>query len=518
MESSEFKCTSRLAEYCNLVLDLKNAHLGDEHFYQSLPLCVIDAVYSIGVNFEGTRRTVKRYCDYYSLQRIRSDRATVLQLEEQESIEQFIEKIISTGIEFFTKKVFQNRQRTSTRNGILKSEAVLQFAKTLQKYRVNYFQDVLRVIGDIKFENDIKKIPGQRSGISLKYFYMLAGSEDLIKPDRWIKQFIENAIKKQVSDQESQWLLTGACEELRLKYPRLTPRLLDHEIWKYQRSKSKKEKNGNKYLNQKEAFKDFVGARNNPGIPLVGSRTGKIAGRIVCPDTDRREITIRKNQDHGLPLKHGYRVAINLLISGVTYKAGVRITGQGIPWICPDLRDSKGQKVRLADALRRSGFEKGDKVFIVKRKNQNFNTFQLEHGTEEFWMSWWKIVSEKVSEGDILFTPGRGMKGLNKQPFKITEKGADIIRILSGNFLIPLERRCFDTIEEAFKENPSLQLRVAALKENQPLEGSADKLIRNATGSQLARGNYVCSILEYCGLVQYKMKGSKKVIVLPGKS
>ena len=131
-------------------------------------------------------------------------------------------------------------------------------------------------------------------------------------------------------------------------------------------------------------------------------------------------------------------------------------------------------------------------------------------------MSWWKIVTEEVSEGDILFTPGRGMKGLNKKPFEITEKGADIIRILSGNSLIPLERKCFDIIEKAFQENAFLQLFVAALHEK-PLEGSADMLIRNSTGSQLARGNYVCSILEYCGLVQYKMKGRKKVIALPGK-
>ncbi|MDO9527966.1 MAG: hypothetical protein Q7J27_02270, partial [Syntrophales bacterium] len=377
--------------------------------------------------------------------------------------------------------------------------------------------------------NDIKTIPGHRSGISLKYFFMLAGSEDLIKPDRWIKKFIEDAftwardegyatiIRNKVNDRESQWLLSGACDELKLKYPRLTPRLLDHEIWKYQRSKSKKGERGNKHLNQKKGGKTFVGTRNDPGIPLVGSRTEKIAGRIVCPDTDRLEITIRKNQGHGLPLKHRHRAAINLLIGGVTYEAGVRITGQGIPWICPDLRDSIGQKMRLADALRKSGFEKGDKVFIMKSKSQNFNTFQLKHGTEGSEMYWWKIVSEKVSGGNILFTPGRGMKGLNKKSFEITENSADIIRILSGESTIPLERECFNTIEEAFKENPSLQLRVAALRDNKPLEGSADELIRNATGSQLARGNYVCSILEYCGLVQYKMKGRKKVIVLPGK-
>jgi len=344
---------------------------------------VIDAVYSIGVNYEGTRSTVKRYCGHYRLQRIRSDRATVPLTEEQEAIEQFIEKTISAGIEFFTEKVFQNRQRTSTRNGILKSEATVRFAKTLQKYRVNYFQDISRVIDDNKFENDIKTIPGQRSGISLKYFFMLAGSEDLIKPDTMIKRFIEDRIKKPVSDQESQWLLSRACEKLKLKYQSLTPRRLDHQIWKYQRSESKKGGKGNKHLNQKKSGKTFGRTRNDPGIPLVESHTGKISGRIVCPDTDRLEITIHKNQDHGLPLKYHHRVVIDLLIGGVMYKAGVRISGQGVPWICPDLHDSRDQKVRLADALRKSSFEKGDNVFIVKSKNQKFNTFQLEHETEE---------------------------------------------------------------------------------------------------------------------------------------
>ncbi len=71
MNEEEIK---KLSEYCDRVLDLKNARLGDEYFYQSLPLCIIDAVFSIGVKYEGTRRTVIRYCDYFNLQRIREDK------------------------------------------------------------------------------------------------------------------------------------------------------------------------------------------------------------------------------------------------------------------------------------------------------------------------------------------------------------------------------------------------------------------------------------------------------------
>ena len=43
----------QLAKYCDLALNLKDANLSDEYFYQSLPLCVIDAVYSIGVKYAG---------------------------------------------------------------------------------------------------------------------------------------------------------------------------------------------------------------------------------------------------------------------------------------------------------------------------------------------------------------------------------------------------------------------------------------------------------------------------------
>lgn len=46
-----------------------------------------------------------------------------------------------------------------------------------------------------------------------------------------------------------------------------------------------------------------------------------------------------------------------------------------------------------------------------------------------------------------------------------------------------------------------------------PCPDSADEVIRQKTGSNLARGNYICAILEHCGLVKYEMLAHKKVIV-----
>ena len=50
------------------------------------------------------------------------------------------------------------------------------------------------------YESKIKRIPGQRSWISLQYFYMLARSDEVIKPDRMVIRYLENIIKKQVSN------------------------------------------------------------------------------------------------------------------------------------------------------------------------------------------------------------------------------------------------------------------------------------------------------------------------------
>jgi hypothetical protein len=40
-----------IADYCRLKLDLANAHLSDEYRYRSLPLCVINAVFSINARY-----------------------------------------------------------------------------------------------------------------------------------------------------------------------------------------------------------------------------------------------------------------------------------------------------------------------------------------------------------------------------------------------------------------------------------------------------------------------------------
>jgi hypothetical protein len=218
---------------CRINLDLRNARLDDEYYYCSLPLCVIDTIYSIGARYQSTELTVKRFCAYFGLERLSRERYP--DPASQVSISEFLAIYERMGIEAMADQVYQNRQRTSTRSGILKAEAVWRVSDLLHAYGVEVLQDVDRVMGARDFEEKFKAIPGQASGISLRYFYMLVGSDDYVKPDRMIGRFIRSATNKDFSVDEMHRAIVAAAKILSSEYPHLTPRLLDNLIWNYQR-------------------------------------------------------------------------------------------------------------------------------------------------------------------------------------------------------------------------------------------------------------------------------------------
>ena len=222
-----------VAEYCKKHLNLHNTHLGDEYYYQSLPLCVIDAVFSIGIKYQTTQRVVQRYCDFFKLNRIRNDKTNIPEIETQQSISDFLE--LETKYDF-TNKVFCNRNRTSPVNGILKSQAVFMFAKILKQNNINCFQDINKIYFNYyNIAKDIMQIPGQKSGISFKYFLMLAGNDNLIKPDRQIISFLKRVLNINVDSNMAQIILSEANALLKQDYLDINLRLLDHLIWNYQR-------------------------------------------------------------------------------------------------------------------------------------------------------------------------------------------------------------------------------------------------------------------------------------------
>jgi hypothetical protein len=223
----------KIADNCRTVLKLEDASTPEEYSYRSLPLCVIDTIFSIGVRYQSTVSTVKRFCDHVGVERLSPVRFS--DTSSQLSITTFLELFESYGVERMAAEVFQNRQRTSARSGILKAAAVQMVSQILQACQVEYLQDATSFIGDPTFEAKFLAIPGQASGISLRYFYMLVGSDDYVKPDRMVTRFIWSATGKEYTVEEMHLGIVGAAKVLNADYPQLTPRLLDSLIWNYQR-------------------------------------------------------------------------------------------------------------------------------------------------------------------------------------------------------------------------------------------------------------------------------------------
>ena len=223
---------ARLADYIEKT-ELNVPKLADEYRYASLPLCVVDAVFSIGVRYTSTQKVVSNLCEFAGWTRFAPSR------EGREAGEYGIGDLNSMfdklGVEGMAESVFQNRQRTSSRSGILKAEAVSLYCRALNEAGINDFPD-LDVDRREYAEAIILGLPGQSSGIAFDYFMMLAGDDNLIKPDRMVQRYVGHALEMDSVPQPRQAaiLVRLAAKELRQRGRHWTPLSLDHAIWKHQ--------------------------------------------------------------------------------------------------------------------------------------------------------------------------------------------------------------------------------------------------------------------------------------------
>ncbi len=187
----------------------------------SLGLCILDSIWSIGINYD---HHVVPVLDRYRKLATASGRdpsgdspcdlaATIAR---------------AGGPESFAEAV-KSRHRTSSVNGILKAEAVDRAARLLCTSGIITTTDLAAREADVK--PGWYRIPGQGSGISWRYFLMLAGV-DGIKPDRMIHRFITAATGVAVTNEEAVDLLMRAQQA----WPEPRPTLveLDHAIWRHE--------------------------------------------------------------------------------------------------------------------------------------------------------------------------------------------------------------------------------------------------------------------------------------------
>lgn len=192
--------------------------------YRSLALAVIDSLWSIGVRYTGVRNVIARYRAYRSRDGADADQDTATDLAD------VIDR--AGGPEGFAE-IVANRQRTSSRGGILKAEAVRIATDVLTDAGIMAIGDLASATPEQLAESRERwtAIRGQGSGLSWDYLLMLSGMPG-VKADRMVRRFVADALRcdeQDVSQADAHSLVTEAASLLGLSVSEL-----DFAIWLHQ--------------------------------------------------------------------------------------------------------------------------------------------------------------------------------------------------------------------------------------------------------------------------------------------
>jgi hypothetical protein len=205
---------------------------GPEFRYASLPLCILDAVYSLGARYATVEAMVERYVTHYRLPRYRDSFDQLPPRDQQLTTASLVGQIDELGDERFAADVLGNRRRAwSSYNAPLRSTAVRHAARVLDAQSVSVLQDVAGR-DTTSLRRALRTVPGWRStDRGPAYLFMLAGDTSLVKPDRWVLRFIQRTVGHPVTDKEAQRLLSGAADTLGVAATDV-----DYTIWTHEQA------------------------------------------------------------------------------------------------------------------------------------------------------------------------------------------------------------------------------------------------------------------------------------------
>ncbi len=210
---------------------------GTEYGYPNLVLCLIDAIFSIGIKYTTTRRVVERFALWWESNAGEPGAESAgMAVSDFAKALGFVADLDDPDARTRAKEIFGNLNRTSSQSGILKAVAVVDAADVCLAYGIDSKDDLLEHYGDPEFEAAFRSLPGQASGISLRYLYMLAGHEGEAKPDRMILRFLERHLGRVPSSDAAVALLQHVVDQLRRDGFDITVRDLDNAIWRSETS------------------------------------------------------------------------------------------------------------------------------------------------------------------------------------------------------------------------------------------------------------------------------------------
>jgi uncharacterized iron-regulated protein len=102
-----------LASFCRDNLELTDVQYGDEYYYANLPLCVIDAIYSINARYASTQATVKRFGAYFNVQEMKHADSAVQAQAVEFTIDDLLDIYAQHSVEFMASDVYRARHSKS---------------------------------------------------------------------------------------------------------------------------------------------------------------------------------------------------------------------------------------------------------------------------------------------------------------------------------------------------------------------------------------------------------------------
>lgn len=197
-----------------------------EYGYRNLPLCLIDAVFSLREPYKQVRCTVKSFARHWD-----TTLAPPVSDSPALTLSVFLRGVEGMSAERLAEEVFHDAHKAPGCRGLLKSAVVVDLGVRLREAGIQTREDILKDENDANVRIAVEQTKGIGS-VGLRYLRMLCGDEDEAKPDVWIYRFLEeDVLHRGVSESEAVALLRAATERLRDQTPELTLRGIDHVIW-----------------------------------------------------------------------------------------------------------------------------------------------------------------------------------------------------------------------------------------------------------------------------------------------
>jgi len=211
--------------HCRSVLPAKETWFAPPGWPNSLALCVLDAVWSLGSTYKTVVFPIlDRYGDHRRAQGAAPEKDSGVDL-----IRVFDEV---GGPRGFADKIGNHRPAHTKPGAPMKAASVRQAAQVLAQHGVTTTADLVAAVAlpHQPLKAAWHRVPG--NGVaSWRYLLMLAGDEH-IKPDRMVHRFVANAL----GAEERGLTMVRAADALAASavHQEVGLRVLDHTVWLYQ--------------------------------------------------------------------------------------------------------------------------------------------------------------------------------------------------------------------------------------------------------------------------------------------